>query len=445
MSSFNRRSFIKTGTIAGAGVIVARESFGSFLRNSPSDKVVLAGIGIRSRGLFLAEEFAAMPNVTVKYVVDVDSRFLAPAIESIEKKQGSKPIGMSDFRKVLDDKEVDGVFIATPDHWHAPMAIMAVQAGKHVYVEKPCSHNPHEGELLTEAFKKYGKLIQMGSQRRSMTVTQNLVQEVKGGIIGNVYMGHAFYTNKRDTIGFGKEIAVPEYLNWDLWQGPAPRVPYRDNIHPYNWHWFWNWGTGEALNNGTHELDMCRWVMGLDYPTKASSMGGRYHFKGVDDWQTPDTQNIMIEFDGGKTITWEGRSCNIYDQFKATRGCAFYGDKGTIIYKTSSYEVFDTDAKLIRSVDSKNSPKPANVLNTTDPGLGDGHCQNFIEAIRGKEKLTAPVTEGQKSVLLCQLGNISLRAGRTLNIDPTNGHIINDREANKLWGREYENGWAPKI
>ena len=210
MSSLNRRSFLKTGGIAGAGVLVAGKSFGSFLKNPPSEKVVLAGIGIRSRGLNLAETFASLPNVTIKYVVDVDSRYLAPAIASIEKKQGSKPIASGDFRKVLEDKEIDGVFIATPDHWHAPMAILAVQAGKHVYVEKPCSHNPHEGELLTEAFKKYGKLIQMGSQRRSMSVPQTLVKEVKEGIIGNVYMGHAFYTNKRDPIGFGKEIAVPE-------------------------------------------------------------------------------------------------------------------------------------------------------------------------------------------------------------------------------------------
>jgi predicted dehydrogenase len=445
MNSHSRRDFLKNSAIAGAGMIVAGHPIHSFGKTGPSDKVVLAGFGIRSRGLQLAQEFAALPNVVIKAVADVDSRFLDPAITAIEKKQGSRPTGHTDFRKVLEDKEIDAVFIATPDHWHAPMAIMAVQAGKHVYVEKPCSHNPNEGELLTRAFHQYGKLIQMGNQRRSMQVPQTLVQEVRDGIIGNVYLGHAFYTNKRGPIGFGKEVPVPDYLNWDLWQGPAPRTAYRDNIHPYNWHWFWNWGTGEALNNGTHEIDMCRWVLGTGYPTRVSSLGGRYHFRDVDDWQTPDTQNIAIEFDHDKMITWEGRSCNIFDPFKATRGCVFYGTKGTIVYRTTSYDVFDPDAKFIKTVNNENAPKPANVLNTTDPGLGDGHCRNFIESVRGKEKLNSPVDEGQKSVLLCQLGNISIRTGRTLDIDPTNGHILHDATAQKLWGREYEKGWEPIV
>jgi len=183
------------------------------------------------------------------------------------------------------------------------MAIEAVKAGKHVYVEKPCCHNPREGELLVEAYRKYGKQVQMGNQRRSMNLVRMMVDDIRAGVIGRVFLAKCFYSRKRPPIGVGKEAAVPEGLDWDLWQGPAPRVPYRDNLHPYNWHWFWHWGTGEALNNGVHMMDIARWAMGLDHPVKVSSFGGRWHHVGVDDWECPDTQEILLEFDGGRMIT----------------------------------------------------------------------------------------------------------------------------------------------
>jgi len=187
----------------------------------------------------------------------------------------------------IEDKDIDALVIATPDHWHAPMTLEALKAGKNVYVEKPCSHNPAEGEMLVAAQKKYGKLVQMGNQRRSTVVANKMMEEIKEGIIGDVYFARTWYANTRGPIGFGKKAAVPDYLDWELWQGPSPRVDYRDNIHPYNWHWFWHWGTGEALNNGTHEIDVARWALGVDFPKKVVSLGGRYCFTGKDDWNVP--------------------------------------------------------------------------------------------------------------------------------------------------------------
>ena len=309
-NKISRRGFMKTTGMIALGLTVSSDNV--FSKSSANNKVVAAVAGIRSRGKTLARQFAELKNGEVKYVVDVDKRYLESAAQDVAKIQGNKPRMLQDFRKALEDEDVDVLLIATPDHWHASMTIEAVRAGKHVYVEKPCSHNPAEGEMLVKAMNKYGKLIQMGNQHRSSKISNQMVKEISQGIIGRPYMVKCWYSNNRSPIGFGEKIAVPDYLDWSLWQGPAPRVDYRSNVHPYNWHWFRHWGTGEALNNGTHEIDIARWVLGVDFPKKVSSLGGRYHYVGKDDWEFPDTQSIAIEFEGGKLITWEGRSCNKY-------------------------------------------------------------------------------------------------------------------------------------
>ncbi|MBI9016777.1 MAG: Gfo/Idh/MocA family oxidoreductase [Phycisphaerae bacterium] len=440
MNNINRRYFIKTAGAAGLALAAGNNKlFGA----DPSDKVVVAVIGIHSRGKQLAQEFASDKNCEVKYVVDVDSRYLDSAVETVEKAQGKKPAKLKDFRKALADKDIDAVVIATPDHWHAPMAIEALKAGKHVYVEKPCSHNPAEGELLIAAQKKYGKLVQMGNQRRSMAIANQMIMEIKDGIIGRAYAAKTWYANGRAPIGYGKEITVPDYLDWDLWQGPAPRTAYRSNVHPYNWHWFWNWGTGESLNNATHEVDVARWALELDFPTKVVSAGGRFHYVDQDDWAAYDSQNYSIEFKEKKMITWEGMSCNTYNPLGGGRGVIIYGDKGAIHYLTDSYTVFDAKSKKIKEVGS--GTKNTDATNTVDPGLGSSHSANFLTAILGKNKLNSPVAEGHKSVLLCQLGNIAQRSGTTVYCDPSNGHIIDNPKAQKLWSRQYESGWKPKI
>jgi predicted dehydrogenase len=433
-----RRDFLKNTSLAGAGLLTL-PNFHIF-NGSPNEKIVIGAIGTNSRGFYLAKMFAQMSNVEVGYICDVDSKVVEKTIAEIEKVSGKKPKGFTDVRKMLEIKEIDAVFIAAPDHWHAPAALLALKAGKNVYVEKPCSHNPNEGEILVQAAQKYKKIVQMGSQRRSFPKVQQAIKELHEGVIGNVYFARGWYANNRKPIGAGKKVAVPSHLDFDLWQGPAPRRDYKDNLVHYNWHWFWHWGTGEALNNGTHELDVIRWGMGVDFPTKVTSTGGRFAYK--DDWETPDTQTISYEFGKDKMVQWEGRSCNGFNSEGVGRGVIFYGDKGTMtIPGGDDYKVFGLDNKLVKDV--KTELQEATRTNTMGMGeLLDGlHLTNFVEAIRGTAKQTCPISEGHKSTLLPQLGNIAQRTGRILNCDPTNGHILKDKEAMKLWKREYEKGW----
>lgn len=446
----SRRQFVASTLTTGATIALSTPS-PLQAAQTPGNKIVLAVAGVRTgspgatgRGPELINKFAEVPGVEFKYVIDVDRRSLGPAAAIAEKAFGKAPKTETDFRRVLEDKDVDALIIATPDHWHAPMAILAAKAGKHVYVEKPCSHNPREGEILVEVAQKTKRIVQMGNQRRSMINVQQMVQEIRDGVIGQMFLAQCFYSRRRQPIGFGKKVAPPPELDWDLWQGPAPRTAYRDNLHPYNWHWFWHWGTGEALNNGTHLLDVARWAMNVTYPTKVSSFGGRWHDVGLDDWEAPDTQEIQLEFGQGRGISWFGRSCSTYGApgYKAN-GIVFYGNKGTIDYDGSgTYTVYDLNNKPVKTVGGS---RRSNLANSADPGLEETHALNFIDTIREKAKLNAPINEGHCSTVLAQLGNIAHRAGRTLKTDPTNGHIIGDAEAAKLWTRDYQPGWEPKA
>ena len=445
-NSINRSEFIRRVSLASGGLMLSPyvASSANFFKGAPNTKVVMGIMGTNSRGMFLAKGFAKLPNVEVAYVCDPDATVLAKTINEIGTLTGKKPVGFDDIRKMLEKKDFDGLAIAAPDHWHTPAAIMALQAGKHVYVEKPCSHNPQEGEMLVEATNKYKKFVQMGSQRRTFSNVRDMVAKMKNGVIGRVYFARGWYVNNRKTIGKGTAVPVPSNLNYDLWQGPAPRREYRSNLIHYNWHWFWHWGTGEALNNGTHELDVMRWGLGVDYPTKVVSAGGRFHFQ--DDWETPDTQTITYNFPNNTACTWEGRSCNGYDSEGSGRGVIFYGEKGTVVYPgANSYKIFDNDKNALVEEVKDNTPfDPTNKVSPFE-GLEASHLLNFVEAIRENEKVNAPILEGHKSTLLPQLGNIAFRTGRTLNCDPSNGHILNDKEAMTLWSREYEKGWNVTV
>ncbi|WP_298411617.1 Gfo/Idh/MocA family oxidoreductase [Hydrotalea sp.] len=435
-----RRKFIEQVSLASAGVTIL--NFPVFGKLTPSNKVVVAVMGVNSRGAYLAKSFSQLPNVEVAYICDVEDGAIKNGLDALKNAQ-RRPIVVHDIRKLVTQKDFDALVIAAPDHWHTPAAILGVQNGKHVYVEKPCGQNPHEGEMIVTAMQRYGKLIQMGNQRRSFPSLIEAVNLVHNGIIGNTYFAKGWYANNRSSIGYGKVVPVPSTLDYDLWQGPASRKPYQDNLIHYNWHWFWHWGTGEACNNGTHEIDCCRWFLGVDYPTKVSSTGGRYAFK--DDWQTPDTQVAGFEFDHQKAITWESRSCNIYPVEGAGRGFIIYGDKGTLVNKGGGdYAIYDKDNKLVKAVKSEVVADPSNPV-SSNGNLDFYHFSNFIEAVRGKTTITSPVTEGSKSVLLCHLANIAQRVDRTLYCDNSNGHIIDDVEAMALWSRNYEPGWAPEI
>lgn len=441
----NRKDFIRTASITGTSILLSPyiTSGATLLNGSPAKKVVIGIMGTNSRGLFLAKSFAHMPDVEIGYICDPDANVLAKTISEVAAITGKKPVGFADIRKMLEKKDFEALVIAAPDHWHAPAAIMGLQAGKHVYVEKPCSHNPAEGELLVKASTQYKKFVQMGSQRRTFSNVKDMINKLHTGAIGRVYFARGWYVNNRKSIGTGTTVAAPANLDFDLWQGPAPRRDYRSNLVHYNWHWFWHWGTGEALNNGTHELDVIRWGLGVDFPTQVVSAGGRFQFK--DDWETPDTQTITFNFPNQTACTWEGRSCNNYPTEGSGRGVVFYGDAGTIVYPgANSYQVFDNNNKLVSETKDDTPFDPTNPVSPLE-ALDKLHLVNFVEAIRENEKINAPIAEGHKSTLLPQLGNIAYRTGRTLHCDPTNGHILNDAEAMKLWSRDYEKGWQPKV
>ena len=281
----------------------------------------------------------------------------------------------------------------------------------------------------------------MGNQKRSWSRVKEAIQALHNGVIGRVYYARTWYTNTRATIGKGKPAPIPSWLDYELWQGPAPRKPFIDNLVHYNWHWRWHWGTGELLNNGTHYIDVARWGLNVNYPIKAYSTGGRYQYQ--DDWETPDTQVATFDFEGRKTISWEGRSCNQRSINDMGNGNSFHGEEGTLEINDNSYKIFNNKGEVVKSVDNASNV----ASNITGPGfdLDKDHFANFLDCLETGKAPNSIYSECRKSVLLCHLGNISYRVGRALDCDPTNGHVKNDAEAMKLWNRAYEPGWEMKI
>jgi predicted dehydrogenase len=439
--SNSRRTFLKTSALGAAGIAFSAKSYARIL--GANDRINMATIGLNGRGrahLNMAQSLKKSINVVG--LVDVDSRTFA-RVQKDYKDTVSNAKAYSDFRKALENKEIDAVSVATPDHWHAPMAITAMQAGKHVYLEKPCCHNPQEGYWLAEAQRKTGKTLQIGNQQRSAPTTISLIRDLREGIIGDVYYAKTWYENNRGGIGNGKPMAVPAEFNWDLWQGPAPRKPLMDNYVHYNWHWFWHWGTGEISNNGLHEMDIARYALNVGIPNKVSSAGGRFDNKG-DDWEFYDTQNVSFEFEGGKMISWEGKSCNGMDVHgrPGGRGTWIYGTNGTAVLDRGGYIVYDKSNKIIKSENERNSSSSVDTLGIT--GMDNYHMQNFVDAVQKGSSLNSPIDEAIKSTLLCHLGNMAQHTGETLHVDTNTGKPTST-EAMKLWGRSYEKGWEPKV
>lgn len=443
-----RRTFLKKAssgafalTLGGVLPAFSAKSYQQIL--GANEKIRVACMGVNSRGLAVGKNFAHQKNCEVLHVCDVDSRAAEICINTIHQIQAVKPKATPDFRKALEDKDLDALIVTAPDHWHAPAALLACSAGKHVYLEKPCSHNPNEGEMLVKSAEKHKRVLQMGNQRRSWPNVAAAIAELHAGVIGRPYFAKTWYTNNRASIGVGKETAVPDWLNYDLWQGPAPRKAFKDNLIHYNWHWFWHWGTGEALNNGTHMVDLARWGLNVAYPTKVSSSGGRFRYQ--DDWETPDTQVINLEFDNNSMISWEGRSCNGKSVEANSVGIIFYAEQGSMVIESgNSYKIYDLKNNLVKEV-KNNFNVDARNLSDPSQNLDALHILNFFDGIRLGTALNSDIISGHQSTLLVQLGNISQRVGRTLNINPQNGHILNDKEAQKYWSREYQPGWEPKI
>jgi predicted dehydrogenase len=437
-----RREFLDTLAVSAAGLAVAStaKSYAQILGSN--DRLNFAVIGVRSRAYaHLSALKANKKDARIAYVCDVDSNTLKKFADDTQKEMGEAPATDKDFRHILQQKDVDAITIAAPDHWHTPMAIAGLQAGKNVYVEKPCSHNPAEGALLVEAQKKYGKLVQMGTQQRSSPHTIEIVDKIHNGLIGRAYFAKAWYSNVRKSIGTGKEAPVPPQLDWDLWQGPAPRRAYTDNIQPYNWHWFRTYGTGETLNNGTHEIDVCRWALGVDFPDRVTSSGGRYQFK--DDWQFYDTLVTSFYYPD-KMITWEGKSCQGMKYYNRDRGSAIMGTTGTVLVDRDGYEIYDLKGNKTSELKANKDQTSSTDLTGRD-SMTDAHFANFIAGIRKGEKLNAPVSIGNVAVTMLQLSNVAWEVNRELQLDNSDGKVLHDSEAMKGWGREYEKGWAPHI
>lgn len=427
----DRRLFLKTGVAAVAAGMhsnfaSAQEQNSS---NSPGERVVLGIMGVNGRGAAIAQGMMAASNTEIGAICDVDSRAAVRVGQLVGEKQGRVPAVVEDFRKILDDKGIDVLVVAAPNHWHAPATIMGCSAGKHVYVEKPCSHTPAEGEMAVAAARRHNRIVQMGTQRRSWSGIKEAISKIHSGAIGKTLYSRTWYNNRRPSIGVGKTVSIPEWLNWDLWQGPAPRRDFKDNVVHYNWHWHWHWGNGELGNNGVHAIDVARWGLQVGYPIRVTAGGGMYRHEH--DQETPDTMMVTMDFPEKKTITWEGLSWSPLGPHDSGFGMSFHGTDGSLVIRGSGYTIYDMRGKEVET-------------GTGDAG-DTAHFSDFLDAVRSGRLPNADIEIAHQSTLLCHLGNIAYRTNSILNCDPANGHILKNPAAESLWSREYEPGWEPVI
>ena len=434
----NRRRFLSQTCAAGAAAL-ALPARGR-AQTSANDVVNVAVIGLRGdnrghpgwtgrgRGQNHYEHLSKIPNVRITHVVDVDERHFADSLSFVKGKYGGNPATETDFRRVLDNRDVDAVTIATPDHWHALMTIYACQAGKDVYVEKPVSHNIVEGRKMIEAAARYNRVVAVGTQRRSSALLGKAVQFLRDGGLGNVYAGKTVIYRPRDPIGVAANTPEPPGVHYDLWLGPAPARPFNENHFHYHWHWFWEYGTSDLGNTGVHSLDAVRWLLGKqEHPRTAYCVGGLYEAGAPTDQTTPNTQTASYQYADGTELHCDLR--NWFGGPREAQGVYVFGSKGWMKVGNEKVEVF---------FGRKNEPGPV----LTDEGGGEAgqpHFENFIDCVRSRAttKLRASLEEGHFSTTLCHLGNISYRVGRSVKFDGATERFVGDEEADKLLGRTY--------
>ncbi len=438
-----RRDFIKKSAMLTAGLSIASTASSYNRIMGANDRVNVAIVGLGRRLGAYPEPIAMKEsNARLLYLCDVMASQREKAASRFEKVIDYKPKLENSILRVLEDSGVDVIINATPDHWHAPGSWLAAEAGKHVYVEKPCSHNPKEGEILIEASNRYGKVIQMGNQQRSAGESIEIIKAIHEGAIGETYLAIAFYSNRRGKVVNQSKAEVPVGLDWELWQGPAPRRDYTHNTWDYNWHWYgWDYGTAETGNNATHELDVARWALQVDYPSQVFVDASKRHFLD-DGWEMYDTMDATFTYDNGKTIKWDGKSRNGFNTYGGGRGTIIYGTKGSVHMDRGGYRHYDRDGNLVKEQLSGGSE--GGIQLGGGGNMSTNHVFNFFEAIRGKQEQRAPITEGHISTMLCHYANIAYRIGDSFECDPKTGRIYN-REAMELWSRTYEPGWEPKI
>ncbi len=453
-NSFTRRDFLSTSGKAVAGLSAAsvlascQKAQVAPVKQSrvigANDRINLAVVGIRSRGKGLMNDFAKIPNVRIKTLCDVDERLFASRAKAIQDQHGYTPSTTWDMHEVLADKDIDAVVFATPNHWHALCAIWGCQAGKHVYVEKPCSHNVWEGRKMVEAARKYDRVVQVGFQNRSIKNVRNAMKFLRDGGIGDVYMAKGLCYKPRDAFKTYSDTTPPAQVHYDRWIGPAEYYPFNEGKFHYQWHWHWNTGNGDIGNQGPHQFDVARWGLGQnEHPVKIRSFGGYYKFAGKCTQETANTQQAIYEYADGKILQFETRG--LYTDGEADQnikiGNLFYGTEGWMSVNGSTWKTY---------MGRKNEPGPssaskdveADPMNLAGAGGGD-HFGNFIGALRsGKSTdLTCDIEEGFMSTALPHLGNISYRLGRDLSFDGAREKFIGDREANKMLTRKYRKGY----
>ncbi len=418
-----------------AGASLATKVYGA------NDRVRVAIVGVRGQGGSHISAYSKMPDVEIAAICDIDDAVLDKRLGEVEKTSGKRPDRHTDLRKLLEDKSIDAISIATPNHSHTLQTIWSLQAGKHVYCEKPCSHNIFEAKQIVAATRKYNKIVQHGVNARSGGGPMEAVKHMRDGLIGDVYMARGLCYKRRDTIGRAQPEAVPAGVNYDLWLGPAPKTEYTKNRFHYNWHWFWDYGNGDFGNQGIHELDIARWGLGVRYPTKVTAIGG--HFMFDDDQQTPNTLNIAYEFnDGGKKRMMVFEVRHWYSNHEGGIGeSKSFGDLNTVgnlFYGSKGYLAIDGYTKYQTWLGQPKNGKP-NLEPGPTKNEGGNNWANFIQAVKANDKSLQnnEIEEGAISTVLMHLGNISYRLGRTLNFDSEKMTITGDSEANKMLTRSY--------
>ena len=431
MSTPTRRDFLHATALASTSLALSP----SLKAQGANNRIRLGLIGPGGMGTNHLKLLSKNPDVEVAWLCDVDSKRLETAAKTAASLSGNAPKTTKDMRVLLAEKDIDAVFIATPDHWHAPATLLALAAGKHVYVEKPCSHNLREGRLMIEAARKAKRLVQVGTQSRSTEHVRQAMEKLHAGAIGEVISAKVWNSQFRRNIGHVQPSAPPPELDYENWVGPAAFVPYQSNMLPGAWRWFYGFGEGDIGNDGVHDLDIGRWGLGVDtHPTRIAALGGKYFHD--DDQQWPDTQTVIFEYslEGGKKrlLTFEQRLWSDYHQEGFENGDAYYGTNGYMILgKSGGWRIFDKKDKLRE--EARGAPDLV------------AHHRNFFDCIRNGSTPAADIQEGHLSASLCHLANIATRTGRVIEFDPKAERITNDTEGSKLLAREYREHWGRPV
>ncbi len=435
MSTINpsRRQFLKrSAAVAGAGFAIGgTRSSGRIVGSNDTIRVAVAGLN--GRGGSHVDEYVKMPGVTITYLVDPDTRTYDKRIRQIESHGGRAPSTVQDIRRVLEDKNVDVVSIATPNHWHSLMTIWAAQAGKDVYVEKPCSHNIHEGRIVVETARRHQRIVQHGTQSRSSHAWALAAAAVQSGKLGKLLVSRALCYKPRDSIGFKPNTTPPAEVDFDIWLGPAPMQAYHANLVHYNWHWFWDFGNGDIGNQGVHQMDIARWLIpgakgqSATYPKTVLSVGGRFGYH--DQGQTANTQISVMDF-GSAQLVFEVRGLKTDGYHGEKIGNIAHLEDGTIIggkFYSKGSKQGEPLSKLGVKLDAQ-------------PGPGKGHFGNFIEAVRSRksEDLNAAILQGHYSAALCHLANISYQLGTEVPFSKSANAFGENKEAAETLGRMEE-------